>query len=46
MYDGGQGMLEDNDIFGNRLFGSRDAQKTANPIFRNNRINKNGEYGI
>lgn len=45
VYDNGQGVLEDNDIFGNALSGMF-ITEGGNPTLRHNRINKNGYWAV
>ncbi len=45
VYDNGQGVLEDNDIFGNSLSGMF-ITEGGNPTLRHNRINKNGYWAV
>ncbi len=44
-YDGGQGLLENNDIFANSYPGVLISTQ-SNPNLRNNNIHDNGEYGV
>jgi F-box protein 11 len=45
VYDNGQGVLEDNDIFGNALSGMF-ITEGGNPTLRHNRINNNGYWAV
>lgn len=45
VYDGGLGMLEDNDITGNRYAGV-EIREGGSPTLRANRINRNGNQAI
>ena len=45
VYENGQGVLEDNDIFGNAVDGMA-ITEGGNPTLRHNRINENGYWAV